>query len=298
MAKQYQGPMRLAHRGVTQAAPENTLEAFEAAKNMGLEGIEIDVRLTRDGQVVVVHDANLTRLTLGHPAGQTHARVADLSWEELSRVEIPYANHLLDKELPPYSWVEEIATLMPHRLLGQDSGRGYLEELQREPRMARLMLFQEFLAWLEKAPHMTVEIEIKVPEAVLPIFRLLDASPVGRQCILFSGQSDVMQELMRAAAHQGTPKEVRLGANIRWLTPEMKEWLSANRLYEVGMNAGAADEDIAWLQSKGIQVFSNLGDYPDWWGKICRLNVAAFKTNYAEAYTKWWHSQNNTEEQS
>jgi len=73
MQVQYTGPMRIAHRGVVQAAPENTIGAFDAAFELGLEGIEVDVRLSRDREVVVVHDSNLTRLTLGHPCNHSHA---------------------------------------------------------------------------------------------------------------------------------------------------------------------------------------------------------------------------------
>ena len=52
MKKQYTGPWRLAHRGICQAAPENTLEAFRAAYHAGIEGLEIDIRMTRDGVII------------------------------------------------------------------------------------------------------------------------------------------------------------------------------------------------------------------------------------------------------
>jgi glycerophosphoryl diester phosphodiesterase len=51
----------LAHRGYHQSAPENTLAAFEAAVALGLDGIETDVRLSRDGQVLLLHDRVLGR---------------------------------------------------------------------------------------------------------------------------------------------------------------------------------------------------------------------------------------------
>jgi len=46
----------IAHRGVTQNAPGNTLAAFRAAAALGIDGIELDVRLSRDGVPVVHHD--------------------------------------------------------------------------------------------------------------------------------------------------------------------------------------------------------------------------------------------------
>ena len=281
-------PLRLAHRGVVQAAPENTIGAFEAAKQMGLEGIEIDVRLSRDGEVVVVHDGNLTRLTLGHPTMQSHANIVDLTWEELSRVELPYANHLLDDVPPPGSENEQVA-IRPMRMLGQERGRGYLEELQREPRMARLLTLRDFLRWLEQVPHMLVEIEVKAPAAALPIFNLLEGSPVADRCIVFSGEPAYIHEMQTLAVQMGKPRGVRLGANIRWLDEAHKQQIQGMDFYEVGLNAEhVSPEDVRWLADRGISVFSNLGDYTSWWRAVNTLGLAGFKTNYAAAYTAWW----------
>jgi glycerophosphoryl diester phosphodiesterase len=53
----------IAHRGDTATAPENTVPAVRAARAAGADGVEIDVRLSGDGVPVVVHDADLRRLT-------------------------------------------------------------------------------------------------------------------------------------------------------------------------------------------------------------------------------------------
>jgi glycerophosphoryl diester phosphodiesterase len=55
-------PRVWAHRGASALAPENTLAAFELAKQAGADGIELDVRIDRDGTVVVFHDWDLRRL--------------------------------------------------------------------------------------------------------------------------------------------------------------------------------------------------------------------------------------------
>ncbi|CAN5574683.1 glycerophosphodiester phosphodiesterase [soil metagenome] len=52
-------PLNIAHRGGTGLWPENTLEAFECAIHLGVDGIELDVHLSRDGQLVVHHDESL-----------------------------------------------------------------------------------------------------------------------------------------------------------------------------------------------------------------------------------------------
>lgn len=54
-----------AHRGASGYAPENTLPAFELADRQKADGIELDVQLTKDGQVVVIHDEKIDRTSSG-----------------------------------------------------------------------------------------------------------------------------------------------------------------------------------------------------------------------------------------
>lgn len=54
-----------AHRGYSELYPENTLPAFEAALDAGADGVELDVGLTADGRLAVMHDATLDRTTTG-----------------------------------------------------------------------------------------------------------------------------------------------------------------------------------------------------------------------------------------
>jgi len=54
-----------AHRGASIRCPENTLEAFSAAVELGADGIELDVHLTKDGEIVVAHDERLERVSNG-----------------------------------------------------------------------------------------------------------------------------------------------------------------------------------------------------------------------------------------
>jgi glycerophosphoryl diester phosphodiesterase len=58
-------PFVLGHRGARHAAPENTQRAFELALAEGADGIELDVRLDRDGRVIVLHDRTLARVSAG-----------------------------------------------------------------------------------------------------------------------------------------------------------------------------------------------------------------------------------------
>lgn len=63
-----------AHRGARTIAPENTLPAFQAALDMGVAGIELDVHCSSDGQLVVIHDFTVDQLTSGTgPVGRYSA---------------------------------------------------------------------------------------------------------------------------------------------------------------------------------------------------------------------------------
>jgi glycerophosphoryl diester phosphodiesterase len=58
-----QRPLVFGHRGASALAPENTLAAFRLAEAQGADGIELDARLSRDGQVMVLHDGGVKRVT-------------------------------------------------------------------------------------------------------------------------------------------------------------------------------------------------------------------------------------------
>ena len=59
-------PLIIAHRGDVASAPENTIPAFRKALDLGADGIELDVRLTKDEKLVVFHDRRLERTSTGH----------------------------------------------------------------------------------------------------------------------------------------------------------------------------------------------------------------------------------------
>lgn len=69
-----------AHRGSAGTHPENTMEAFLAAEMDGADGIELDVQLTADGEIVVIHDLTVDRTTNGS------GFVNELTFNELSKL--------------------------------------------------------------------------------------------------------------------------------------------------------------------------------------------------------------------
>jgi glycerophosphoryl diester phosphodiesterase len=74
----------LGHRGARLEAPENTLRAFRLALTQGADGVELDVRLAADSEPVVIHDANLERVT----QGADQRTVEHVESHELKRVDV------------------------------------------------------------------------------------------------------------------------------------------------------------------------------------------------------------------
>ena len=74
--------LKIGHRGAKGYEPENTLVSFQKALNMQVDGIELDVHLSADGELVVIHDETIDRTTNGH------GFVNQLSLRELKQVRI------------------------------------------------------------------------------------------------------------------------------------------------------------------------------------------------------------------
>ena len=73
--------LNIAHRGASGSFPENTVSAFQAAVDAGADMCELDVQLSRDGAIVVIHDDTVERTTDGK------GEVAELTLEELKRLD-------------------------------------------------------------------------------------------------------------------------------------------------------------------------------------------------------------------
>lgn len=82
-----------AHRGAAGYAPENTLESFELAVRQGADGVELDVQMTKDGELVVIHDEEIDRVSNGS------GLVKDFSLKELKQLNF-------NRTHPEYEYVQ------------------------------------------------------------------------------------------------------------------------------------------------------------------------------------------------
>jgi len=87
-------PLVIAHRGGAGIAPENTIYAFKLAERIGVDAIELDVRITKDKQLVVIHDETIDRTTNGT------GMVSDYTLEELKKFDAGYHLKLENQGYP------------------------------------------------------------------------------------------------------------------------------------------------------------------------------------------------------
>jgi glycerophosphoryl diester phosphodiesterase len=143
--KHFSPPWIIAHRGYPYKYPENTLAGFQAAVTAGVAMIELDVMLSRDRKLVVIHDDTLERTTNGHGAVRNYpleelkkldagswfdARFADQHLPELSevldlaggrtRVNIEIKAHAYEHRHPPDAIEQQVVAMVKHRKM-QDS---------------------------------------------------------------------------------------------------------------------------------------------------------------------------------
>lgn len=79
----------LGHRGCSELFPENTLASFsDCASDSGIDGVELDVRLTKDSQIVISHDGHLRRT-----AGKD-LEIADLLYDDLKKIDVGKGEHV------------------------------------------------------------------------------------------------------------------------------------------------------------------------------------------------------------
>src|SRR5512136_3234943 len=103
-------PLNFAHRGASHEAPANTLAAFLLAVDLGAEGIELDVHLSKDGHLVVIHDFDVSATTDGQGLvrNKTLAELKELdagSW---------FDPVFADQRIPT---LQEVIDAVGHRLL-------------------------------------------------------------------------------------------------------------------------------------------------------------------------------------
>lgn len=86
-------PLVYGHRGASGYCPENTMIAFEKARDLGADGVELDVQMSKDGELVVIHDESVDRTSNGH------GFVKDHTFQQLRQLNF-------NRTHPEYPWAD------------------------------------------------------------------------------------------------------------------------------------------------------------------------------------------------
>lgn len=160
-----------AHRGVSALMPENTLPAFAAALALGADEIEFDVRMTRDGKMVVSHDGTLERISDGK------GNVSDHTLAELRQLNIGLKHGWQTPFCTPEEVFEQLANRLTFNIHIKEHGedgalvKGLAELAHKYDCENRIYIAAspEQLAWAQRiAPHIR-RCAIQLPRDTMPI---------------------------------------------------------------------------------------------------------------------------------
>jgi len=234
-------PLIIAHRGHSIEVPENTLEAYRRAIELGVEMIECDVNMSRDGELVMIHDWTLDRTTTAR------GRVEDLTLDELRRVDAgtPFHPSFAGLRIPTTAETLDLAReagiLMCFEVKGEtpDHYRRVAEAL------VDLFVAKDALDWafMSSYDHEALAVaRRKVPELMLAPERLPDDVPADPA------------EAVRQATALGAPI---LQNHWRFLAPEL---LAALHDQGVGVWAWPTTDEAAIRVSLDAGVDGVMGD--------------------------------------
>jgi glycerophosphoryl diester phosphodiesterase len=221
------------HRGARKKAPENTMAAFERAVADGADGVELDVRLDGDGEVVVIHDTTLSRVT----GGRDDRHVDVLGKSELGKVDVGQGERvpLLAEVL---SWARERRTRVNVELKADLSRRAALvwkvvRMVGAEPDAGERLILSSF------DPRLLFAVARILPW--VPAGYLIEKAPVPRprRAELLLGASAVHPNASLVTATSIAPwQEAQLPVNV-WTVNDPGE---ARRLDQLGVDCIITDE--------------------------------------------------------
>lgn len=166
----------VAHRGDWRNAPENSLQAVENCIAMGVDMVEIDVRLTKDSVFVLMHDDTIDRTTNGK------GRVAELTWPELSQLRLRDGIGAVTNHRIPT--LEQVFQLTDGKILvNLDKAYGHLQLMYDYLREKKLLDQVVFKDWMKDYHMLRADLDSRLDSILfIPIVSLDE--PGWREVIL------------------------------------------------------------------------------------------------------------------
>lgn len=235
----------VSHRGDWRNAPENSLQAFRNCLDMNADMIEIDLKQTKDGHLVLMHDETIDRTTNGK------GRPSDYTLAELRQFRlINGLGRVTDHVIPT---LEEVLNLCEGKILiNIDKGYDFFKEVyeltERTGTTGQVVIKssypldkvrQENGDVLDKVIYMPI-IELDKPDAERILDEYLAISPVAIECCFGNYTSDV-QRLLQKIKSSG----VKIWINSLWAS------LNAGHDDDRAVEKGEVEESWGWIVSQG-----------------------------------------------
>jgi glycerophosphoryl diester phosphodiesterase len=247
-------PLIIAHRGSSAVAPENTLAAFAQAFADGADGIELDVRLARDGVPVVIHDGNLR-----HVAGRNEA-VENLTSAQVREVDVG-------------SWFNR----RRRRLAKLEYGRQTIPLLEDVFRFLSNQTSPNFVAYVELKTTRNPSLNAELVAAVVELIR---RHRMRARTVVISFNLAVVAQAKKLDS------SIRTGALFG---PRQKGLRPVARVVDAAIDCGAQEILLHRLIAKPAMVSDARGlglkpvvwtvDDPKWLGRATRQGMHALMTN-------------------
>jgi glycerophosphoryl diester phosphodiesterase len=249
------GPATLvaAHRGGAALWPENSLLAFRESLALGVDALELDLHMTADGEIVVLHDPTLERTTTAR------GRVRDLKLTELAGVRLKTRDGAVtDEHIPTFAQVLDLAALASVELL---------PEIKVDANRQRYDGIEEKVLALVRARGLQARTTIQAFQ-VETIRRLRELEPNARTMLLVA-RGDVERDRARPAEAVGRARDLGatdLGMNHRLIDADV---MAAAHAAGVRVSAWTVNEeaDIRRMVDLGVDVV--MSDRPDVAKKVC-----------------------------
>jgi glycerophosphoryl diester phosphodiesterase len=160
----------IAHRGASFDAPENTLATIRLGWDQGADAVEFDVRLTRDGQIVVIHDADTKRL-----AGLDR-QVADQTLDELRQLDVGQwkGQQFAGERIPTLAEALAIVPAGKRAFVEVKCGPEVVPELKRVLAESRLEPYQTVV--ISFATDVITTVKENLPVPAMWVVRLRDSN--------------------------------------------------------------------------------------------------------------------------
>lgn len=232
-------PLIFAHRGASHDAPENTLAAFALGWTQEADGLELDIHLTKDGQIAVIHDSGIYRTT------GSHGEVADMTLAELQEFSVGrWKSAAFSEEKIPA--LDDVLEKLP-------DGKMAFIEIKCGPE-----IIEPLYSCLQRRnlPPEQLRLQSFDHDVIKATKRMM---PNIRACRLAGNQETDLSVLLDKVCADGLD-----GLNLDWKCPITQELVERARSFGMEMHIWTVNAPEIAIRLAGLGVNGLLTDRPGW----------------------------------